>query len=68
MPGCFLPATPDIPLQVTIAMGTAQSVVSIPNDPALASAQLFCQSVVVAPGVNHLGVISSNGVHVTVGY
>lgn len=42
--------------------GAASMPLSIPNNAALAGANIYCQSAMLSPGVNQFGAVSSNGV------
>ncbi|MFN3240539.1 MAG: hypothetical protein ACE37K_03400 [Planctomycetota bacterium] len=67
-PGCDILVSPDALNGVpTTAIGTASYGIVIPNNPALAGLAAFHQWVCVDVPANQLGVITSNGVRVTVG-
>lgn len=52
---------------VTNPNGTGTHVVPVPNDPALAGAQLEAQAAVVAPGSNPFGLVTTNAASVVIG-
>jgi hypothetical protein len=62
MPGCFLYGSNDIAVPFGVAQPTAQHSLAVPNNPSLAGQHLYTQSIVLVPGINALGVITSNGV------
>ena len=47
--------------------GQAQWQLPVPNNPSLMGAQLAGQSAAFAPGANTAGLITSNGVRLTIG-
>ena len=68
MPGCF--QFVDLARAATFLLVGAPTVsvgVTLPLNPAYAGQRLFVQSVAFVPGSNALGVISSNGIALTVG-
>jgi hypothetical protein len=68
MPGCFQHV--DLGSSASFLLVGAPTVsvgVTLPNIPAYAGQRLFVQSVAFVPGSNLLGVITSNGVALTIG-
>jgi hypothetical protein len=61
-PGCSIYHSGDVVVPFAVANPTAQHSLRVPNNPSLAGAHLYSQSVVFAPGVNTLGAITSNAV------
>ncbi|MCB9879260.1 MAG: hypothetical protein H6835_16820 [Planctomycetes bacterium] len=68
MPGCRLYASLDSLDVLWPVAGAATYVVPIPNDPTLMGAALAVQSAAFVAGVNSAGLISSNGVELTMGF
>ncbi|MBL8751334.1 MAG: hypothetical protein JNK78_19410 [Planctomycetes bacterium] len=67
MPGCFLYSGTEL-LHVVIAnAGTGVDVWTIPNDPTWMGLAVTTQTLAFAPGANTNGLITSNGVALTVG-
>jgi hypothetical protein len=63
MPGCRLYVSGDVTVGfVAAGTSTAQHSLAIPNNASLAGAHLYSQSIVVAPGTNTLGIVTSNAV------
>ncbi len=63
MPGCSLYVNSDVTVPfVAAGTSTAQHSLAIPNNASLAGAHLYAQSIVVAPGTNALGIVTSNAV------
>lgn len=63
MPGCRLYVSGDVTTGFAAAgASTAQHTLAIPNSASLAGAHLYSQSIVVAPGTNPLGIVTSNAV------
>jgi len=67
MPGCFQYAAPTALYTINVAAGAATYSMPIPNNPALMGFQMFAQSAGFATGANTLGLVTSNGVALTVG-
>ncbi len=68
MPGCFKLTTGDVDLPLALAAtGPTTTLLPIPDDLALVGLTVFVQSVVLAPGMNPLGAITSNGLQLTIG-
>jgi hypothetical protein len=67
MPGCFQYVTPDSVQFFLTAGPTATSILSIPNDLSYLGVVINGQSLMFAPGINPLGAVSSNGLHLTIG-
>lgn len=62
MPTCFMHCSFDFSIGFAVA-GTTQAIpLPIPNDPSIAGAHVFGQSISTAPGTNALDVVTSNGV------
>lgn len=68
MPGCLQHASHDASA-VLIAAGGGQAsmTLAVPNDPGLSGVSVFLQAVVLVPGANQLGALSSNGLDLRVG-
>jgi hypothetical protein len=66
MPGCRLYVAADVTVGFAITGATAQHNLSIPNNASLAGAHLYSQSIVVVPGVNPLGVVTTNAIDSTI--
>ncbi|MGK0302572.1 MAG: hypothetical protein ACI89X_003457, partial [Planctomycetota bacterium] len=68
MPGCQLHQT----LDVSVLWGQVGAIGTVtwpmPNNPALASFEAYCQSATLAPGINAFGMAISNGLKLTVGF
>jgi len=62
MPGCQLHTSLDATQFVSASGGTAQLVLTIPNDPGLVGVRFFTQALVPQPGANALGAVMSNAV------
>jgi len=67
MPGCQLHTSIDLSSFAAGVAGTAQLVVSLPNDPGLVGVRFFAQALVPQPGVNAFGAVMSNAVAEVVG-
>ena len=67
MPGCFQYTSPTALYTVNVAAGSSTYTMSIPNDPTLMGFQFFGQSLGFAIGANTAGLVTSNGVALTVG-
>lgn len=66
MPGCSLYVNSDVTVPFAAAgASTAQHSLAIPNNASLAGAHLYSQSIIVAPGTNPLGIVTSNAVDMT---
>lgn len=65
MPDCFQYVSTDATLALVPTGPTAQVPYTIPNDPGLAGVILVMQSAAFAPGANPLGVLTSNGLRLT---
>lgn len=65
MPGCRRYLTIDASQIWIPGSGSGSTAFAIPNVPALAGTQIKTQGIVLAPGVNALGVASSNGLRLT---
>ncbi len=61
MPGCSLYVSFDGQFGFPVTGATAPHAIAIPVDPSLAGTHVYAQSLVVSPGVNPLGIESSNG-------
>ena len=68
MPGCHVFVGLDVIIPLIPTAGQATYTMPIANDPALAGAQVSGQSIAFLPGFNAAGIVSSNGVTVTVGW
>jgi hypothetical protein len=68
MPGCHVFVGLDVIIPLIPTAGQATYTMPIANDPALAGAQVSGQSIAFLPGFNPAGIVSSNGVTVTVGW
>ncbi len=67
-PGCFNLTFSDLQLPLTLnGTAPALSTVSIPNIPSIAGGTLFTQALVAVPGINRLGVISSDRGEILIG-
>jgi hypothetical protein len=64
-PGCFLLGTSEVDVGFSTAGGTAQHSLAIPADNSLIGANFYSQSVMLAPSLNGLGVILTNGIRWT---
>lgn len=64
MPGCFLHQAGEIAFSFAVPPGRTAVFhrTIVPPDGSLAGALLFSQSVLIAPGANPLGVVTSNGI------
>jgi len=67
MPGCYVHAGTDAMYALLPSGGQAQWQLPVPNNPSLMGAQLAGQSAAFAPGANTGGLITSNGVLLTIG-
>jgi hypothetical protein len=67
MPGCFQYAGLTALYTVNVAAGASTYAMPIPNDPTLMGFQMFAQSVGFAIGANTSGLVTSNGVALTIG-
>lgn len=67
MPGCYVHAGTDAMYALLPSGGQAQWQLPVPNTPSLMGAQLAGQSAAFAPGANAGGLITSNGVLLTIG-
>ena len=67
MPGCYVYAGTDAMYALLPTSGQAQWQLPVPNNPSLMGAQLAGQSAAFAPGANTAGLITSNGVRLTIG-
>lgn len=67
MPGCYVHAGTDAMYALLPSGGQAQWQLPVPNNPSLMGAQLAGQSAAFAPGANTAGLITSNGVLLTIG-
>jgi len=54
-------------LPTVLVLGSARTQLTIPNTPQLSGAKIYSQAVVLTPGANSLGAISSQGVTATIG-
>ncbi|MGA0061332.1 MAG: hypothetical protein ACO3RU_17300, partial [Planctomycetota bacterium] len=61
MPGCTSLVTPVDQIPMVRVGSTAAMSLSIPNQAALLGAHVYTQGIAIAPGINTLGVVSSNG-------
>ena len=68
MPGCELLATLDALLTFPLAGSPAPFPFTIANDPALAGFTLHAQAATLTPGANPLGLYTSNGLSMLVGF
>ncbi len=62
MPGCTLNAGFNAQFGFATLGATASSSIPVPMDPSLAGVHVYLQSLVVAPGVNPLGISATNGI------
>ena len=67
MPGCSLYVALDFTDLLTVTGATASYSFAIPNNPALLAQQLFAQSAMLSAGANATGLVTSNGLALTVG-
>ena len=67
MPGCYQNASLGSINVFVAAGGSGSYPLSIPNNPGLHGLHVFAQSVMIAPGSNSLGLITSNGVDLRIG-
>ncbi|MBK8980514.1 MAG: hypothetical protein IPM29_31820 [Planctomycetes bacterium] len=67
MPACFLLADPWFPLAFSVAGGSVTVPLAIPSSASLVGATIGAQAVTISPGVNPLGIATSNGVQLTLG-
>jgi hypothetical protein len=69
-PGCFMlhDASLATGLSMLVQLPAATFTLPIPNNPPLVGAVLFLQSWAFAPGVNDLGIVTSNGLRVQIGH
>ncbi|HEX5052205.1 MAG TPA: hypothetical protein VFZ65_10565 [Planctomycetota bacterium] len=65
--GCSLLNTFDVSFPVVLPSAIATIDVDIPANPQLIGAQLFVQSAVLSEGINALGIVTSNGLALTLG-
>jgi hypothetical protein len=68
MQGCELHASLDALLSYALTGSPTPFPVPIPNNVALAGFLLHAQAATLTPGVNTLGIATSNGLRITVGY
>ena len=61
MEGCSLLTSIATSFQMTLGTGTASQPLAIVNNSSLLGAHLYAQGVVLAPGVNVLGALTSDG-------
>lgn len=67
-PGCFLRTDPvDSLPRVVGRTGSARADVALPLDHALIRGEFFTQFLIVDPGANPLGLVTTNGMHTTIG-
>jgi hypothetical protein len=67
MPGCTLLTSLDESLGMNLGGAAATQSLTIPNSNALLGAVLYAQGIVIAPGANTLGVLTSNGGTLVIG-
>jgi hypothetical protein len=67
MTGCLQSASLNITLPFTLSNGRGSANITVPNVPAFNGAHVYTQSVVVAPGANPLGLISSSALDLKLG-
>lgn len=67
MPGCFQYASLDVLYVMFPISQTGLYAMSVPNNPALQGFQMSAQSVAFVNGVNAAGLVTSNGLQITVG-
>lgn len=67
MPGCTLYTGGEVVVQLQASAGSATWGIAIPFDPALVGAKAFQQIVVIDPGANALGFVTSNATELTIG-
>jgi hypothetical protein len=67
MPGCYQYAAPESLTTIVVSGGSAAYTMSIPNDPILMGFQIFGQTLGFAIGANQSGLVTSNGVALTLG-
>ncbi len=69
MPGCFLLTNQQLAsVSFSPTRSTAAVSLPLPNDPALAGVVLAAQAATITPGINQLGVVTSNGVSLRLGF
>lgn len=66
MPGCRLYAAADVTVGFAATTASVQHNLAIPNNSSLAGAHLYSQSIIVSPGINPLGVITTNAIDSTI--
>ncbi len=67
MPGCSLLQSNDATLPLPITPPIATTSLPIPNVSAFTGLVLYAQAILVSPGVNALGLVTSNGLAITLG-
>jgi hypothetical protein len=68
MPGCWQLLSLDVASSLQVNAGLAALSLPIPSNQALLGVRLFGQAATFSPGVNALGVATSNGVELHLGY
>ncbi|MEO0479521.1 MAG: hypothetical protein AAF196_08585 [Planctomycetota bacterium] len=66
-PGCFLGNDGLVVLSTAVTPPTSIALLPLPNNPALAGVVLEAQGFALAAGINALGLITSNGLSLTIG-
>src|SRR5690606_23868009 len=67
MPGCFLNAAIDASVSFPVSGSAFSFALPVPNVASLNGGRVYGQSVTISQGFNNLGVLSSNGVQMTLG-
>tara|TARA_R110002072_G_scaffold87129_2_gene196586 strand:- start:40870 stop:41934 length:1065 start_codon:yes stop_codon:yes gene_type:complete len=67
MPGCSLYLTLDFTDVLIVTGATANYTLAVPNNPALVGQQVFAESAMLSPGANAAGLVTSNGLALTIG-
>ncbi len=66
-PGCFLLNSFGLSFPLVVTSPTTTMTLPIPADPVIAGGVFNLQGVVVSPGINAFGVVTSNGLELTLG-
>lgn len=67
MPSCTLLTSIDAVLPMPLGGGRANNTFRIPNDQSLMNGRMYTQGIVVAPGINAVGIVMSNALELTIG-
>ena len=67
MPGCLQHSSQEAVLPVIASGGQASFTLVVPNSQALAGTSVYLQAVVLVPGVNAVGALTSNGLEMHIG-